>query len=108
MGDDRYSTLPKWAQKELQRLQRDIKSAEDSIALLQGSVASRVYVRGWNGPDRPIGDTETVSFQLFKGCELDIRLCDDENGSVRVMSREGVLVISPVSSNVISLQAVKR
>jgi hypothetical protein len=104
-NDHDYSKLPKWAQQEIESLQRSEAEllAEYRIAL--GTVDSNTklvdYVRG----DTNIPDRSTVKFVMPDGGEIEVHRCKDDENAIEVRGvprkRNGSLVVRPRVTNVV-------
>lgn len=103
-SDDRRQRLPKWAQQELQRLERDLAYAKARLA--QGPEDSRVIADPYSDPPRPLGSDTSIDFRFGDGWSDRINVRIDDGG-IRVMGGSR-LVVTPEASNVIRIETRER
>jgi hypothetical protein len=100
------SRLPKWAQAEIQRLQRDVKSAEERLAAAFGNTETRIEIdpyRKYQGDGegrRFVPNNTTIRFLLEEHGEIDVRLRDNEL-ILQASGRVGCFCVKPQASNVV-------
>jgi hypothetical protein len=102
--------LPQWAQREIERLRRDLAQMETDIAMIVGATPSAVEVdpeRNYRSKEQPrlfLPATYSVRFNLVGG-EVDVRLKD---GAVEIYGNSqgslGDFVVVPQISNVIAVR----
>lgn len=120
MGD--RTKLPKWAQKEMERLEIYLSQTKLSLAqLMEKQTPSSVYIDrilsdkpGAPSFDKQYLDTRHVTFVLGKDgvnreLEVNVRLTEDENDEpeLTISSSFSTLSIRPSCSNVIKLKAIR-
>lgn len=101
MGD--VSKLPKWAQREIERLTNNVEYWQNKATA--GPDNSDTFVRRYGAPNTPLGSGETILF-IQEG-ESDARMARgievrrDQYGRVVVSTHgSGRLLVLPVASNV--------
>ena len=97
-GDE--TKLPKWAQWELGRLQRDLEYAHRKLRV--GPEDSTVFARANSNSPTPLGDAD-ITFQLPDG-KICVRI---ENDYLDVNGASGILTVHPQASNSIRLRTGK-
>ena len=111
LDEEKISKLPKWAQDEFRRIQCEFENLEKQNRLLKGQGTSRIYVRAFPGEgDRPIGDHETVSFDLDDGSAIDVSIRGEEPDRIYVSSRGSLrtlLDVRPRACNVVTIGCVE-
>ncbi len=101
--DPRRAKLPKWAQREITRLECDLAYAKDKLAA--GPEDSRVFADPYSDPPRPLGHDTSIDFVLGEkwGDKINVRI--DGNG-IKVVGGNRLAVI-PNASNVVYIETVK-
>lgn len=100
MKPERDTTrLPKWAQQELYRLERDLESAYARLA--EGPENSNTFADPYAKAPRALGDSPMIEFRFGTkwGEKFQVRLEDDH----LVISGGSSLAIHPRSSNGINV-----
>jgi hypothetical protein len=98
-GGDR-TKLPKWAQRELERLERDLEFAYQKLSA--GPEDSNTFADPYASAPRPLGKDVTVEFRT--GPERSERvLVRVEKGKLNINGGDS-LRIQPISGNVIEVQ----
>lgn len=94
--------LPKWAQSELRRLERDLASARETLAA--GPEDSNTFADPYS-TRRPLGADPTILFVLGERDEIRVRVDRDSHGRayLDVNASSGRLMVHPRSSNGIEL-----
>jgi len=100
----KFDKLPKWAQREIERLQRDLEHAKARLAT--GPEDSRVFADPYNDTPRPLGHDTTIDFRFSDSWHdrLTVRI---EGNGVRLMGGSR-LVITPEASNVVHIETRER
>jgi hypothetical protein len=99
MSGDR-TKLPKWAQRELERLERDLESAQQKLAA--GPEDSNTFADPYAAAPRPLGRDVAVEFHT--GSDRDERVIVRVDGDKVNIYGGDSLRIFPMSSNVIEVQ----
>lgn len=96
--------LPKWAQQEIARLERSVEHWQGVAS--QGSEDSTVFADAYSDAPRPLGEDPVITFSPIGMGIGSIRVTRSKRGSnvIEVMANEGVLEVSPQSSNVIRVR----
>lgn len=91
--------LPKWAQQELTRLERNLEHAKSKLA--QGPENSRVFADPYSDTPRPLGDAH-IEFRVGPGIgqKFSVRI---EGTDLYVMGSDG-LAVFPEASNVVRVR----
>ena len=100
------SKLPKWAQKELEKLRRDLASCQATLRQFEGKEESNVYIV--NGCAlSPLPADSTIEFHISKGkVKFHINHKADTL-EVYCFSNEGHMVLKPHFSNTFSIKFMK-
>ncbi len=104
------STLPKWAQYRISKLEADLNLTQAELKAFQGSEQTAITVDPDNiylGSGRIpsyLPERTTISYRLKHGdIEIDLR-----DGVLKVMSTGmGKLIVSPSSSNTLTLEMIE-
>lgn len=97
--------LPKWAQRDLERLQRDVQTWKQRACT--GPEGSNTFI--WMGMDelKPLGDSPNIRFQTGSGWRDHIQVRLTDRNELLVMGSDQIL-ITPQAGNVITIQNVIR
>lgn len=97
--------LPKWAQREIERLERRVADAEmiaEEALLATDPDQTDTYVSPMYPKKIGLPSGERVCFRLGEGYEIEVRVKMEGGGRmVELSSGQGRLVIVPQVSNVI-------
>jgi hypothetical protein len=96
------STLPKWAQQEMERLERERDSWKEKVfyaAAEKGFTDTSLRYRP--EPDRGLPIGSTVVFKTITG-EIEARMKD---AKLEVRALSGLVVIEPYTSNVVCISS---
>ena len=115
MNEEQKNKLPKWAQSEFERIQRERDAAvlqlnefTDNQTMSPVMVEENPCTGESKGPTpkRLYIQSLRVTFRLDDRTEIDVRLDRDEK-RLHVMTNFGKLLISPSTSNVIHISTEK-
>lgn len=100
---ERRAKLPKWAQHELERLERDLAYAKKRLA--DGPEDSRVFADPYSDPPRPLGRDTSIDFKLGEGWgqRINVRIEDD---GIKIMGGNRLSII-PKASNVVHIRTAE-
>jgi hypothetical protein len=95
--------LPKWAQVEIRRLERDLEAAYEKIST--GPEDSRIIANPNSAAPTPLGTTTLIQFSLGEhwGEKIEVYL---EGDAVVLRGGDG-LTIQPWAGNVIKLRSTR-
>lgn len=96
--------LPVWAQREIERLERDLASARAKLAV--GPEDSDTFADPYSADRRPLGRGTTIEFVLDDDRDrIRVRLDQDSRGRVYldVNASSSCLTLQPRSSNAIEI-----
>lgn len=100
---EQFNRLPKWAQVEIQRLERNAADATRNYetSLATGEDRSPVRIQRHSGLPIGLASHEVIEFDTEHGV-VDVRLSSgrSERPTVEITARRGSLVIRPWVSNV--------
>lgn len=99
LRDARFERLPKWAQQEIERLERDLAYAKERLA--EGDSESRVFADPYADPPRPLGYDTAVEFRFGDHWSDKIHIRIDGDG-LKVMGGSR-LSITPEAANVVRI-----
>jgi hypothetical protein len=107
--------LPKWAQMEIERLQRNLESAQEQLR--EGDEDSNTFTNYYfDETRRPLGKDEQVTFELDEDQwgrhdYFQVRLQRNSKGAqeleVHMSASSASLSVVPQASNVVKLQVAK-
>lgn len=100
LKDARYERLPKWAQQEIVRLERDLAYAKARLADDPGN--SRVFADPYSDPPRPLGYDTAIDFRFGEAWSERITVRIDRGGLK--LHGGSTLLITPDASNVIHVE----
>jgi hypothetical protein len=95
--------LPKWAQREISRLERDLAAAYEKIST--GPEDSRIIANPHGSAPAPLGSTATIQFSLGERWSEKVEVYID--GDAVVLRGGDGLTIQPWSGNVIKLRPTR-
>ena len=95
------ATLPKWAQNELARLERDLEYTRAKLA--QAPDDSRVFANPYSDAPQPLGDAD-VEFRVNDHDKFKVGLDDVRDGTVLTVYGGDTLQIEPQASNVVRVR----
>lgn len=97
--------LPKWAQQEMDRLERNYEHAKRELRVVLGEDRA--------GPGSPVVEPYTDAVPLPEGAHVfwpshGVEVQADSNGFLSIRaSKDGALLVQPGSSNVIYVRGAK-
>ena len=96
------SKLPKWAQQEIDRLERDLVSAYEKLSI--GPQDSNTFADIYSSAPRPLGKSPNIDFVFGEkwSQKFQARL---EGDTLRVSGGNSIAVF-PQSSNVVSIKVL--
>lgn len=102
---DRFERLPKWAQQEIERLQRSVEWWQQQASV--GPEDSTVFAEPHSDAPRPLGTDPVVRFQnpLDPQSMLDVMRMKPGSAVLEIRSNQGAIEVSPQSGNVIRVRA---
>lgn len=103
--DERISKLPRWAQDELARLEREVQGLREEVASITGTVDSSVTIRdrGYLSERRSVDERAVFEWTDPKGRRMDVTV--RANGLK--VTGDGRLTIWPQASNVVRVSLGK-
>lgn len=109
------SRLPKWAQRLIQRQEREIDSLKDSVSLMEGVIAETkpnsmdidtdVWIQRFDPDDIPLPKGSTVLFG-DRSHHFSVTLGDD--GQLEVRTSWGPIDLRPEASNSVKIALRER
>jgi hypothetical protein len=103
--EERLASLPKWARIEIQRLEANLKSAEEKLATatgVDGSKEAAFKVSRYGEPDL------FLPYDRIERGSLTLKAGYDDQEYVEVTGSNGVLSVQPRSGNVIRVYCARR
>jgi hypothetical protein len=98
--DDKHNKLPKYAQEEIETLQRTIRTLREALKAQQQDIPSKVQWGRLYIPDRAKGyldDNETLSFQVHQHPDTYIRVRLDGQ-TLKINGDNGLLIVCESSN----------
>jgi hypothetical protein len=106
MQHDR-SKLPKWAQQDLERLERDLAHAQNKLTA--GPEDSNTFADPYADAPRPLGKGAIIEFSLGERSRIRTRIEHDHKGNAYVeVNGDDLLTVEPRSGNAIRIRLVDR
>jgi len=98
------SKLPKWAQREIERQERDIAYLQGKLAA--GPENSDTFADPYSeGAMRPLGRGTTVEFRINPQSKIRCRVMNTHRGPVLDVNGDVGIYIEPTASNAIRIRA---
>lgn len=93
------TNLPKWAQNEISRLERDLAYERDKLA--QGPENSNTFAEPYATTPRPLGENPNIEFRLGDkwGDKINVRI---EGDKLQILGGSRITIF-PESSNTFSV-----
>lgn len=110
MRTESESSLPKWAQRELDRLRDSLKAKQTELDETLGTVpGSNVAIANYLGKPKRLPKNCEILFDLGDGTKVSVQHDRDDPKAVRVGIYSGALSIAvfPVVSNVVRIRGTR-